>query len=251
MDQASHPGKHRLAPRRRRHTDRRESARRSSQPAATSLVGAYQDTTKLSLTGIDLGQAVVAVLAVLVVSNEYSTRMMTVTLTAMPRRLSLLAAKAANLAVSWPSPVSSPSAASLLIGRTALPANGFTAGHGYPLLSLADGATFRAEVGSVVYLILIAMLSLGIATAVRDTATAIGTVLGLLYLFPLLAQAVSDPTWHRHLEQIGPMTAGMSIQATVNLGSLAISPWAGLGVLAAWAAAALIGGGVLLHLRDA
>ena len=29
----------------------------------------------MSLTGIDLGQAVVAILAVLVVSNEYSTRM--------------------------------------------------------------------------------------------------------------------------------------------------------------------------------
>lgn len=214
-------------------------------------VGAYQDTTKLSLTGIDLGQAVVAVLAVLVVSNEYSTQMMTVTLTAMPRRIWLLAAKAANLTVLVAVASVIAVGASLLIGRTVLPANGFTAGHGYPLLSLAHGATFRAAVGSVVYLTLIALLSLGVATAVRDTATAIGTVLGLLYLFPLLAQAVSNPTWHRHLERIGPMTAGMSIQATVNLGSLAISPWAGLGVLAAWAAAALIGGGVLLHLRDA
>ena len=33
-------------------------------------------------------------------------------------------------------------------------------------------------------------------------------------------------TWQRHLEQIGPMTAGQ-IEATTGLRSLPISPWAG------------------------
>ncbi len=33
--------------------------------------------------------------------------------------------------------------------------------------------------------------------------------------------------------------------------SLPIGPWAGLGVLAAWAAIALLTGGLLLRLRDA
>jgi ABC-2 type transport system permease protein len=47
------------------------------------------------------------------------------------------------------------------------------------------------------------------------------------------------------------MTAGLEIQATVGLRSLPISPWAGLGVLAAWAAAALLVGGLLLRARDA
>jgi ABC-2 type transport system permease protein len=47
------------------------------------------------------------------------------------------------------------------------------------------------------------------------------------------------------------MNAGLAIQATTNLSSLPLSPWAGLGVLAAWAAAALLGGGLLLRLRDA
>ena len=40
----------------------------------------------------------------------------------------------------------------------------------------------------MLYLALIALLSLGIATAVRDAAVAIGVVLGLLYLFPILIQ---------------------------------------------------------------
>ena len=42
-----------------------------------------------------LGQAVVAILAVLVISGEYSTGMIRITLTAMPRRATVLAAKAA------------------------------------------------------------------------------------------------------------------------------------------------------------
>jgi ABC-2 type transport system permease protein len=79
----------------------------------------------------------------------------------------------------------------------------------------------------------------------------VGSVLGLLYLFPIIGAAVTDPHWNRHLEQIGPMSAGLAIQATTGLRSLPISPWAGLGVLAAWAAAALLAGGLLLGVRDA
>jgi ABC-2 type transport system permease protein len=55
----------------------------------------------------------------------------------------------------------------------------------------------------------------------------------------------------RLLQQIGPMTAGLAIQATTGLRNLPISPWAGLGVLAAWAAGALLAGALLLRLRDA
>jgi ABC-2 type transport system permease protein len=81
------------------------------------------------------------------------------------------------------------------------------------------------------------------ATAVRESAAAIGALLGLLYLFPIIAAVVSDPHWQRHLEQIGPTSAGLAIQATTGLCSLPLSPWAGFGVLAA--------GGLLLRLRDA
>jgi ABC-2 type transport system permease protein len=47
------------------------------------------------------------------------------------------------------------------------------------------------------------------------------------------------------------MTAGMYIQATTNVRSLPLTPWQGLGVLAAWAVGALLAGGLLLTLRDA
>jgi ABC-2 type transport system permease protein len=58
-----------------------------------------------------------------------------------------------------------------------------------------------------------ALVSFGIATAFRDAAISVGIMLGLLYLFPV--------------------------------------PWAGLGVVAAWAAAVLLVGGLLLRFRDA
>ena len=44
---------------------------------------------------------------------------------------------------------------------------------------------------------------------------------------------------------------GLYIQATTGLRRLPLSPWTGLGVLAAWAAGALLIGGLLLRLRDA
>jgi ABC-2 type transport system permease protein len=140
---------------------------------------------------------------------------------------------------------------SVLAGRILLPGHGFTVARGFPLESLADGPTLRAAAGSVLYLVLIALLSLGIATIIRDSAAAIGVVLGLLYLSPILIGVVTDPVWQHRLQRYAPMNAGLTIQDTVGLRSLPISPWGGLGVLAAWAAAALLAGALLLRWRDA
>ena len=209
-----------------------------------------EDPAKISLTGIYLGQAVVAIVAVLTISSEYGTGMIRVTLAAMPRRTTVLAAKAAILTSLILVAGTIAVGASLLAGRLILPGHGIGPAHGYPALSLADGPVLRAAVGSVLYLTLIALLSLGIATAVRDPAAAIGIVLGLLFLFPILG-AVAGSQLSRHIQQIGPMTAGLAIQATTSLNNLPISPWAGLGVLAVWAAAALLAGGLVLQFRDA
>jgi ABC-2 type transport system permease protein len=213
--------------------------------------GCGGDTTKLSLTGVDLGQALVVILAVLVISGEYSSGMIRTTLTAMPRRATAFAAKAITLtgvvAVAGTTAV----LGSLLSGRFILSGHGFTAAHGHPALSVTDGPTLRATAGSILYLILIALLSLGIAAVVRDSATSIGVVLGLLYLLPLLSQVVGNAHWQLRLQQIAPMSAGLAVQATTDLHSLPLRPWAGLGITAGWAAAALVAGGLLLRIRDA
>ncbi|MFF2328900.1 MULTISPECIES: ABC transporter permease subunit [unclassified Streptomyces] len=213
--------------------------------------GCGQDAVRLVLTGVTVGQAVVAVFAVLAVSGEYGTGMIRTTLTAVPNRITVLTAKATVLTTVVLASGTAAVLASLLAGRHILPGNGFTEAHGYAPLSLADGPTLRAAVGSVLYLVLIALLGLGVATAVREAAPAIGIVLGLLYLFPVVTQVVKAPEWQHHLQQIAPMTAGLAVQATVDLDELPVGPWSGLGVLATWAAAALLAGALLLRRRDA
>jgi len=213
--------------------------------------GCADDPAKISLTGIYLGQAIVAVLAVTVVSGEYGTGMIRLTLAATPRRVNILAAKAAVITglVLVTGAVAVP--VSLLAGALILSGHGIGPSRGYPAISFTDGPVLRAAFGSVLYLALIALLSLGAATALREAAAAIGTVLGVLYVLPIVAVFDGDATLTRHLEQIAPMTAGLAIQATTGLNSLPISPWAGLGVLAAWAAGSLVVGGILLRNRDA
>ncbi|TDU03173.1 ABC-2 type transport system permease protein [Streptomyces sp. 846.5] len=223
----------------------------STGVAATATTASASDPAKLALAGVYLGQVVVATLSVLAIGGEYSTGMIRTTLGAMPRRWTVLAAKATLVAGAAAAAGVVAVLGSLVAGALILPGHGFTAAHGYPQLSPSDGAVLRAAVGSVLYFALIALLSLGVATAVRDSATAVGVVLALLFIFPIVASVVTDPYWQRHLQQIAPMTAGLAIQATTGLRSLPIGPWAGLGVLAAWAAGSLLAGGLLLRLRDA
>jgi ABC-2 type transport system permease protein len=99
--------------------------------------GSNPDTTKFSLTGIELGQALVAILAVLVISGEYSTGMIRTTLAAMPRRHTLLAAKATILTGAVLAAGTITVLGCVLVGRLILPGNGFTPAHGYPV-----GCTF-------------------------------------------------------------------------------------------------------------
>ena len=227
------------------------SATVSAAVSCSSTAACHVDVTRLSLTGTYLGQAVVALVAVLAVSGEYGTGMIATTLAAMPGRATVLAAKAAVVTAVTLAAGTLAVLGSVVAGQLILPGHGYNPANGYPALSLADGTVVRAAAGTVLYLALIALLSLGIATVVRDAAVAIGVVLGLLYLFPILTQVVGSPGVARHLQQIGPMTAGLEIQASTGQAHLPIGPWAGLGVLAAWAAAALLAGAVVLRIRDA
>jgi ABC-2 type transport system permease protein len=212
--------------------------------------GTTLDTTKLSLIGVDLGQAVVAVFAVLLISGEYGCGLISVTIATSPQRHLVLMAKALIAAVLSLAAGAVAVLGSVLIGGFLLSGNGLTVAHGYEITSLANATNLRAAGGTVLYLALVALLSLGVATMVREPAPAIGVVLGLLYVFPFLGAVVSDPTWSRHLQQIGPMTAGLAIEATRNLQGMPLSPWAGLGVLAAWALGALVLGGLTFRYRD-
>ena len=220
-------------------------------PSGAGPAGAAADPARLSLAGVTLGQAIVALLAVLAVGGEYGTGMIRVTLAATPRRLTMLTAKAVVVTGGAAAAGAVAVLGSVLAGRLILPGRGLSAANGYAVMSLGNGPDLRAAAGSVLYLVLIALLALGVATAVRDSAVGTGLVLGLLYLFPIASAVVPDQTLARHLEQAAPMTAGLWIQATAGLRSLPLAPWQGLGVLALWALGALILGAAVLRLRDA
>ncbi len=215
--------------------------------ALTVLLGALAanaeqtsgDPARSALTGVALGQAIVVVLAVAAVSGEYGTGMIHTSLTAVPKRLNMLAAKGVVVSVLVLAAGTVAVLASLVVGHLALPE-----------LTL-NGPVLRAAVGSVLYLVLVALLSLGLAAVVRDAAAAMGVILCLLYLTPIVVTLVSDPDWHDRLRKLSPMTAGLAVQATVDLAAQPIGPWEGLGVLAVWSAAALLAGGAVLRLRDA
>jgi ABC-2 type transport system permease protein len=167
----------------------------------------------------------------------------------MPRRLTWLAAKAAVLTAPVLATSALAVAGAALTGPLILPGHGFTPAHGYA--SLTSATDLRAAVGAVLYLTLIALFSLGLAAAVRDSAAAIGLVLGVLYLFPIAAAVISNPHLTRHLDQIGPLPAGLDAQATTGLNSLPLTPWQGLGVVTLWTAGALLLGALVLKFRDA
>jgi ABC-2 type transport system permease protein len=199
--------------------------------------GCGGDPIRLSLLGVYLGQALIAIAAVLVISSEYGTGMIRTSLTALPRRETVLAAKAVVVA------------GTVAAAGTVAVFGSLLAGHAVRAVPLTGGPTLRATVGSILYLVVIGLLSLGVAAIARDSAASIGVVLGLLYLFPVLAQTIGNPHWQRVLEKIGPMSAGLAVQ-TADIRGQPIGPWTGLGVTAGWAAAALLTGGVLLRLRD-
>jgi ABC-2 type transport system permease protein len=209
------------------------------------------DTTKVSLTGVQVGQAAIAILAVLVIGGEYGSGMIRVSLAAVPQRAVMLAAKGIVVAAVTAVAGTIAVLGSVLAGRIFLPRNGFTVAHGFVPLALTHGPTLRAAAGSVLYLVLVALLALGIAVAVRDTATAIAIVLTMMYVVTAVTGLVLNPVWQHRIERVAPMNAGLAIEATRNLDKLPIGPWPGIEVLAGWTAAALLIGWLFLRLRDA
>lgn len=199
------------------------------------------DLARISLSGVYLGQMAVVVLGVLAVTPEYESTMIRTTLAAHPVRPAVLAAKAANIAAIVLVAGTVSVLGSLVATRMIRPDS----------VSLVDGSTLRAYAGTVLYLGLIGLLSLGAAMVVRHTGGTITLVLSLLYTMPIVATFVTDPIWRNRILRVAPMTAGLAIQATRDLAAQPIAPWAGIGVLTAWTGAALALGAVLFSRRDA
>jgi ABC-2 type transport system permease protein len=207
------------------------------------------DVVMTSLAGVYIGQLAVAALAVMAMSSEYATGLIRTTFAANPRRRTVLAAKAATVAGLVFGIGLVTTAASYLVGRSLLAGNGFSAINGYPDAALAD--LVRPVLGTTLYLTALALLALGLAVVLRHTAAAITTVLGLLWV-PILAPGLLPEDTAEQVLAIAPMTAGLTIQRTVERSdNVPIDPWLGLGVVWLYAAVALAAAFWLIARRDA
>jgi hypothetical protein len=205
------------------------------------------DPTSISLTGLLFAQLAVGVLGVLTMSAEYGTGTIRATLGAVPRRPAVLLAKvvvfgAMALAVS-----EAVSFAAFFIGQAIL--SGST-----PTATLSQPGVARAVVGGGLYLTVLGLLALGLATVIRHTAGTIFTFVAILLILPLVVSAFPAKYGHP-VGKFLPATIGAAMTATTARGAHqdflpSFPPWRGFGVLCAYAVAALVVGGVLMVRRD-
>jgi ABC-2 type transport system permease protein len=202
--------------------------------------GGDNDIVLDSLAGVWFGAIAAAVLAVLVITSEYSTGMIRTTFAANPRRRTVLSAKTAIVGGVILLAGLATSVACFQIGQWILRGNGFNYEGGYPAITLADHEALRAVLGTGVYLGLLAVFALGVGATLRHTAGAITVVLAAL-LAPVIAlnflpEGIAD--W---VEKSCLMGAGLAIQQTVvRDDNIPLSPAGGLAVAAAYAVVALV-----------
>jgi ABC-2 type transport system permease protein len=203
------------------------------------------DPTGLSLRGLLFSELVIGVLGVLVISAEYGTMTIRATLSAVPHRPLVLAAKAAVFAV-----------IALIVGEI-LSFGAFffcqtLLSSPAPHATLSQPGVLRAVVGSGLLVPVFGLFALGIGAIVRHTAGAITTYVGAFLVLPLIIQALPS-SLSRPVDKFMPfliINAMTSTGRSFDIGP-AFAPWTGFGLMCAYAAAALLIGGWLMVRRDA
>jgi ABC-2 type transport system permease protein len=214
---------------------------------AAALAHARQYNVTGSLIGLLIGQLVIAVLGALTITSEYSTGMIRTSLTTMPRRATVYAAKGivfgavaliTGLVVSF---------ASFFAGQATL------AGV-HAAASLGQPGVLRAVVGGGLFLAACGLLSYGIGGLLRHTAGAIAAAIGVLFVAWSISAFLPGPPsgWfgQADIDKWIPFNAGGAIWEHVT-GVNMFSPWIGFTVFCAYAAAAVIAGLFVFVRREA
>lgn len=205
----------------------------------------FNPTTTSIGGGALFGQLVVGVLGVLLVTGEYGTGMIRATMTAVPRRVSVLVARAVVF-VSLMLVVLVPSVfAAFFVGQDILSAKGIDTTIGAPNVA-------RAVVGSALYLVGIGLLGMGLGWLIRHTAGALASLFGVLFIVPLIVLFLPAP-WPDDVRKWLPGgvsgTAGWAVW-TPHPDAHSLGPWAGYGLLIAYAVGLLVLAAVMLRSRD-
>ncbi|MEP7025318.1 MAG: ABC transporter permease [Actinomycetota bacterium] len=201
------------------------------------------DSVNSGFTGLVLAQLIVGVLGVLAVTSEYSSGMIRATLTAVPGRRRLLAAKAVVFG-----------GAALLTGEVASVVT-FLAGQSVlsspvPHATLGQPAVLRAVLLAGGYLCLIGLIGMGIGAIIRHSAGAIVTLIGVVMVLPAVTLAFPVSVQHA-VQRFLPEIIAENSLVSIHPAAYSLSQWAGLGMLGLYAAVLLGAGGWLLGHRDA
>jgi ABC-2 type transport system permease protein len=204
---------------------------------------ASQHPLDFALVGVVVAQLAIGVLGVLVITSEYSTGMIRSSLTAVPRRLPMLWAKAGvfsavTLALSLPAVLIAFFVTQAIFGSKNI-----------LQISITDPGVARTLVGGAVYLTLIGLFALGLGTIIRNTAGGIAAFAAILFVVPPLMLLLPN-SWQHRISPYLPSNAGNSL-GTLHPTGNSLSPWAGFLVLVAWDLGALAVAAILLRQRDA
>src|SRR5579872_4324776 len=207
----------------------------------------FFDPTSVSLTGYFVGQLALGVLGVLTVSAEYGTGSIRSTFAAIPRRPLVLLAKVLVFGAVALVVAEVVSFAAFFIGQALLSGSA-------PTASLAQPGVVRAVAGGGLYLTVLGLLALGLAAIIRHTAAAITTFVGVLLIVPLVVSAFPASIGHP-IGKYLPLVMGEAMTATTPRGAHAdflpsFAPWTGFALLCAYAAGALVIGGIAMVRRD-
>jgi len=200
------------------------------------------DSTRLSLGGIHLSQVAFGVLGVLVITSEYDTGMIRATLSAVPQRRLMLAAKAIVFTVTALIVGILSSVAAYFVFQAFLSDNSLRS-------SIGDPGVLRAVTGGGLFLTVLGLLGLGLGAIIRGSAGAIAAIFGLVFVPQILVQLLPQ-SWKGTIGPYVPMQAGSQI-FSVHLEAGALGPWTGFGVFCLYAAVTLGVAFVLINRRDA
>lgn len=184
-------------------------------------------------------QVIIAILAVLSVSGEYTSGQIRLSLLAVPTRLPWLGAKAGVLALIAFAIGSAGSAVSLTVSSVVVAGTDVD-------YALALPEALALSAGSGLYLAAIALLAIGVACALRHVVAALMTVLALLVVAPPILASLPHIGW---LADYAPTIAGRRLISAFD-STAQLGPWAGFGVLLVWAVGACLVAGALLKSRD-
>jgi ABC-2 type transport system permease protein len=201
------------------------------------------DPTEDGFIGLALGQLALGVLGALAITSEYSSGMIRATLSAVPRRWMVLAAKAAVLGALTLAVGELLAFAAFLAGQAVLAAPA-------PHATLGQPGVLRAVLMAGAYLCLIGLIGLGLGAVIRHTAGAIGAMVAVVFVLPLITLALPESVQHAVTRFLPEMIAENSLTAVKPV-AYSLSPWAGLGMLGLYALVVLGIGGWLMAWRDA